>query len=66
MNNKNAKKKKGYMLVIVMVFSLILSITAVATFTIVMRYMFYAKGALGGMNSIKYETYQEDYLHEWI
>ena len=59
MNNK----RKGYILVIVMVLSLILSITAVSTFTIVMRYMFHAKENIGELNMAQhYVAYQEDFI----
>ena len=43
---KITNKKKGYVLVFVMVLSFIMTVTLAATFTIVMRYMFMAKNDL--------------------
>ena len=43
---KITNKKKGYVLVFVMVLSFIMTVTLAATFTIVMRYMFMAKNNL--------------------
>lgn len=43
---KSTNKKKGYVLVFVMVLSFIMTVTLAATFTIVMRYMFIAKNNL--------------------
>ncbi len=58
---KKANKKKGYVLVVVMILSLLMSITVVSTFTIVMRYMFHARDNIGNMNTINYEISEEEY-----
>ena len=58
---KKANKKKGYVLVVVMILSLLMSITVVSTFTIVMRYMFHARDNIGSMNTIHYEITEEEY-----
>ena len=43
---KNDKKKKGYVLAIVMIISFVMTFTIAATFTVVMKYMFIAKNDL--------------------
>lgn len=40
------KKKKGYVLAVVMILTFIMTITVTSAFTIVMRYMFFAKNDL--------------------
>lgn len=39
----NIKKKKGYVLAVVIILTLIMTIIVTTTFTIIMRYMFWAK-----------------------
>ena len=39
----NTKKKKGYVLAVVIILTLIMTIIVTTTFTIIMRYMFWAK-----------------------
>jgi flagellar basal body-associated protein FliL len=60
------KTRKGYILIIVMVLSLVLSITAVSTFTVVMRYMFHAKENANDLQTACIEIYEEDYSNEWF
>ena len=47
---KNHKTKKGYALAIVIVMAFILTLTVASTYTIIIRYMFFAKKDLGQFN----------------
>lgn len=47
MNNK----KKGYVLALVIVLALVMTITVTSAFTIIMRYMFFAKDNLQNVKS---------------
>ncbi len=58
---KKANKQKGYVLVVVMILSLLMSITVISTFTIVMRYMFHARDNIGSIDSVYYNITQEEY-----
>ena len=40
------KKKKGYVLAVVIILTLLMTITVASAFTIIMRYMFFAKNNL--------------------
>lgn len=44
-------KKKGYVLAIVIILTFVMTITVTTAFTIVMRYMFFAKNDLNDMNN---------------
>lgn len=56
MNNK----KKGYVLAVVMILTLVMTITVTSAFTIVMRYMFFAKNSLQELNSTAFYNVIEE------
>ena len=58
------KKKKGYVLAVVMILTFIMTITVTSAFAIVMRYMFFAKNNLQDLgteneNAIYYNVDEE-------
>ena len=61
--NKNTKQK-GYVLAIVILLTFFLTVTVASTFTIVMRYMMYAKRNLNKLQTTTYyEVIEEDWLN---
>ena len=64
MNNSQYKKKKGYVLVAVMVVVFFMSAVMVSTFTIAMRYMFSAKKNLNSITEIR-NVITEEYPYAW-
>lgn len=60
----NKKKQKGYVLAIVILLTFFLTVTVASTFTIVMRYMMYAKRNLNELQTTTYyEVIEEDWLN---
>ena len=58
------KKQKGYVLAIVILLTFFLTVTVASTFTIVMRYMMYAKRNLNELQTTTYyEVIEEDWLN---
>ena len=47
---KKNKAKKGYVLAIVIIFTFIMTVTVASTFTLIMRYMTFAKKELSNFN----------------
>ena len=47
---KKNKAKKGYVLAIVIIFTFIMTVTVASTFTLIMRYMTFAKKELNNFN----------------
>lgn len=47
--NKTKKKQKGYVLAIVMIITFVMAVTMASTFTILFRYLTYAKKNLGDL-----------------
>ena len=44
---KNKKKQKGYVLAIVIILTFVMTVTIASAFTLIMRYMMFAKKDLG-------------------
>lgn len=62
-------KKKGYVLAVVMILTFIMTITVTSAFSVVMRYMFFAKNHLQELsgNKIAYvDVWEELNLHAGI
>lgn len=47
---KKNKTKKGYVLAIVIIFTFVMTVTIASTFTLIMRYMMFAKKDLNNFN----------------
>lgn len=55
------KKKKGYVLAVVIILTFVMTITVTSAFTIIMRYMFWAKDSTQDLNgkAIYYDIGEE-------
>lgn len=69
MKNSKIKKRKGYVLAVVMILSFVMAVTLISTFTIVVRYMSTAKNNLNdlsGETGIYNGAYEEVYPYAGI